>query len=114
MKPAPSEQDANNIKIIDISNAPFARPDLNGVPKGLKSFRKISIRSEERWHDASSSFAAMGDIRCEYRLAHANPHSQRMSQRTTVIKKNTNAANAPMTTRVQNHMPQSCVPCAQA
>jgi len=25
-----------NIQIIDISNAPFARPDLNGVLKGLK------------------------------------------------------------------------------
>ena len=36
MKPAPSEQGANNIQIIDISNAPFARPDLNGVLKGLK------------------------------------------------------------------------------
>ena len=45
---------------------------------------------------------------------HANPHSQRMSQRTKVIRKKTNAAKAPMTTRVQNHMPQSCVPCAQA
>jgi hypothetical protein len=47
-------------------------------------------------------------------LVHANPHSQRMSQRTKVIRKKTNAANAPMTTRVQNHMPQSWVPCAQA
>ena len=25
-----------NIQIIDISNAPFARPDLNAVLKGLK------------------------------------------------------------------------------
>ena len=39
------------IQIVDVSNAPFARPDLNGILKGIKFIQDKRIQSAGHWPD---------------------------------------------------------------